>query len=1169
MADKVDLQIAVASTYDDAGVKQAEQGLKQVEDAARQAEQASAKAAQTAGNAPAGGGQTEKNSTSVLQQEQQATAAAAEELSSLGQAGQEAGQQVAEAAQQTSTTIEGLGQAGQEAGQKIAEAAQIATAALQDEQAAAAATRETLGSIGQGMDTGAADVIKEHEAALLALATACDTAIAALKRQVDAELSAATAANGETESANKQVEARQRSVSAAQTEKEKSVALTQAMKLETLGEKALIEELKKLASARKAAAAAGNVENFQKLTEQYKQAKTALQQLNTQASLNKIALMGQAQAGLQFAQGLGSLASQVTNGTGNLASMATQAMALGMALKAGLGPIGWIMAALQGLSMLWSYFSEKQKKAAESMRDAAKAAKELQETLQRLATENANKRFSAIEEMTQREVSAIKRREGAELASLERRHAAYEEARKKELETLKKSIAAQMAEQEKLQVQGQISDTDLEAFREEKELELQAAERTAREMAEKEEAVRVGKAASIAEKTAAEYREQYDQLRKEFGQLFNLSTGKNPQLEEILRNFDKFTAIKEESAKAIETINKEMEAEKANNDDKQKLTALRRKRAIYGANMADAERRMADLTLWAERTQEAILSSAKKQAVTSGMNTENLLRYGAAVLARKDRAEEALEAAEAENAAAQDALRSVKERVEVNEAQRKKEQMQADRGCTLYEELSEEEKIRVSKRELREIRQREKEREEEWTKKQEESYNEQERWLREQLRSMKEGSELYKQYTAKLRQVTDLQREDEWKAKQQANYAEQEEWLVEQLGAMQEGGMLWRQYTERLRTVQDSLQQEAWVEKQRESLEAQEAWLQETISHLEEGSQTAKKWTAQLRAVKLKGVQDELNNIEKQYQVTGDYARQDNRTQAQIHAADKKALQQRKEALEKLKASPDTDAATLKAINQKIKETNKQAAGLEKNMAASARAALQQVEAMKPQKLKASNKLAQSKLDALANAYSRMAKMAARAASKGDTKAVERYQKAMQKNVLAQERITKYSGQAASHYRKTTANLQAIAQGTSQEEKGMSSQQRRRRQIEKALGVQQKNTQKAATEAGKTAKAQEQLTKATKKQSQKTKNQTSAEKIENLNGEISSLKAAIRQCEQSMSALKTNLGGLVSVTGQVSSAAASAAQTAANAVSKQQKSIERIQKQIDRINSKI
>lgn len=1169
MADKVDLQIAVASTYDDAGAKQAEQGLKRVEDAARQAEHASAKAAQTAGYAPAGGGQPEKGSTSALQQEQQAAAAAAEELSALGQAGQEAGQQVTEAARKASTTIEGVGPAGQETGQKVAEAAQIATAALQEEQAAADATSETLGSIGQGMDIGAADAIKEHEAALLALATACDTAIAALKQQVDAALSAATAANEETESLNKQVEARQRSASAAQTEKERNAALTQAMKLETLGKKALIEELKKLADARKAAASAGNAENFQKLTKQYEQAKTALEQLNTQASLNKIALMGQAQAGLQFAQGLGSLASQAANGTGNLASMATQAMALGMALKAGLGPIGWIMAALQGLSMLWSYFSEKQKKAAESMRDAAKAAKELQETLQRLASENASKRFSAIEETTQREVSAIKRREGAELASLERRHAAYEGARQRNLETLKKSIEAQIAEQEKLQVQGQISDAKLEAFREEKALELQEAERAAREMAEKEEAVRVGKAASTAEKTAAEYRAQYDQLRKEFGQLFNLSTGKNPQLEEILRNFDKFTAVKEASAKAIETINKEMEAEKANNDDNQKLAELRRKRATYEANMADAERRTADLTLWAEMTQGAILSSAKKQAVTYGMNTENLLRYGAAVLARKDSAEEALETAEAENAAAQNALRTMKGRVEANEALRKKEQMQADRGGALYEELDEEEKVRVARRELREIRQKEKEREEEWAKKQEESYSEQERWLREQLGSMQEGSELYKQYAAKLRQATDMQREEEWKAKQQANYAEQEKWLEEQLGSMQEGGLLWRQYVDRLRTVQGSLQQEAWAAKQRESLEAQEAWLQKTISQLGAGSQAAGKWAAQLRAVRLKGVQDALGELEARFRLTGDYARMDNRTQAQIHAADRHALQQRKAALDQLKASPDVDAATLKAINAKLKETRRQSAGLERAMAASARAALQQVEGMKPQKLKAANKMAQNRLDALARAYARMARMAARAAGKGDSKAAERYQKAMRKNALAQERIAGFSGRAEAHHRKTVANLQAIAQGTAKEERGLSARQRQRRQIEKALGVQHQHAKKAAAEAGKAAKEQEKLTRETKRQAQRAKKQAPARKAGDLAGELSSLKSAMGRCETNMAALKGALGSLSSAVSQVASAAASAAQTAANAATRQQKAIERINRQIARINAKI
>ena len=70
-----------------------------------------------------------------------------------------------------------------------------------------------------------------------------------------------------------------------------------------------------------------------------------------------------------------------------------------------------------------------------------------------------------------------------------------------------------------------------------------------------------------------------------------------------------------------------------------------------------------------------------------------------------------------------------------------------------------------------------------------------------------------------------------------------------------------------------------------------------------------------LEALDRDGLIKELNNLGETFKVTGNYAAKDNRTQAQIHAADEKALRQRRKALERLKAAPDVDAATLKAIN--------------------------------------------------------------------------------------------------------------------------------------------------------------------------------------------------------------------------------------------------------------
>lgn len=1037
----------------------------------------------------------------------------------------------------------------------------VELAARQAEQASAKAVQEAGrapaeagpgggGALPQGQ--GPTEALREYRAVLLSLAEACDEALGALKRQVEAELAAAQAAEGSTVGADRQAQARLRGAAAAQAEGDRAAALTQAMRLESMGKRALIAELQRLAAARKAAAAAGQSDAYRQLTEQYRQAKAALEQLNTQGSLNRIALMGQAQAGLQFAQGLESLSSQVAQGSGNLAGMATQAMALGLALKAGLGPVGWMMAALQGLSMLWSHFSDGQKRATESMREAAAAAHDLQGSLRRLALENVARQAEAIEECTRREVAALQRREGAELASLQRRHEAAEAARQRELEGLRLSVAAQLAEQERLRALGQTPDAQLELFREEKGRELEVAERAARTAAAQEGALRARAAAETAKRSADAYRAQYERLRQEFGQLFNLSSGRNPQLEEFLRLVDRLSAVKEENARAIEVLNRQMEAEKAGEDDEARLAALRRERLRHERNIVEAERRLAEATHRAEMSQGAMLETARQQEVAYGLSTEGLLRYGAAVLARKDRAEEALEAAEAQQAAAQDALRAAQGRVSAEE-----------------EAAAEAERGRAAQRELREAHQREREREAAWAARQQEGYAEQERWLKAQMAGMREGSELYGRYAERLRQVSDLRREEVWKQKQLEGFAEQERWLKAQLAGMREGGVLWRQYAERLRTVQNALQQEAWAAKQQEGLAAQEAWLQGMISLSEAGSQAAEAWVKQLRAVRLKGVQEALQRLEGQFLLSGDYARQDGRTQAQIYAADRRALQQRQRVLEDLRATPEVDAATLRAINAKLQETQRQAAGLRRAMAASARAALQQVEAMRPQRLRAANRMAQSRLDALAQAYARMARQAARAASRGDGEAAGRYQRAMRRNALAQERAAGFSGQAAALHRQTVGQLQAIAQGTSQEERGLSAQQRRRRQIERALGEQQKSTQRAADEAARGSRAQARLTREVRRQAQGARGRAAAGRPQDVSRELAALQEVSRQGEGHLSELKSALEGLAAVVGRVSDAAEAAAATAAHAVSRQQKAIETLQKQIDRINRKL
>lgn len=98
-------------------------------------------------------------------------------------------------------------------------------------------------------------------------------------------------------------------------------------------------------------------------------AKQQFEKLNQEQAMLQIQFAQQMQAGQQLAQsfdalseGLGNFSESVENGTVNLAGMANSIMQVGMAVKAGLGPIAWIIAALQVLQSAYNSYAQTQKR---------------------------------------------------------------------------------------------------------------------------------------------------------------------------------------------------------------------------------------------------------------------------------------------------------------------------------------------------------------------------------------------------------------------------------------------------------------------------------------------------------------------------------------------------------------------------------------------------------------------------------------------------------------------------------------------------------------------------------------------------------------------------------------------------------------------------------------
>lgn len=146
--------------------------------------------------------------------------------------------------------------------------------------------------------------------------------------------------------------------------------LTYQMQLAAMSKRELVAEIDRLIKARKEAAKAGDESKYKELTEELKLARQAMTKLRQEQQLARIAWMQQAQTAQQMGQNIRTLAEGMTgfgesveNGTVNLTGMVSAVMSLSMAIKAGLGPLGWALLAVEALSTAWNSYAKSQKEA--------------------------------------------------------------------------------------------------------------------------------------------------------------------------------------------------------------------------------------------------------------------------------------------------------------------------------------------------------------------------------------------------------------------------------------------------------------------------------------------------------------------------------------------------------------------------------------------------------------------------------------------------------------------------------------------------------------------------------------------------------------------------------------------------------------------------------------
>lgn len=826
-------------------------------------------------------------------------------------------------------------------------------------------------------------------------ATAEKTLATERKATADATTTAADAeqkaADEATAAAQQKQQASAQNTEALSKEQQEIEALKAQMALEAKGRAGLIKELERLGKARARAAKAGDVQAFKQLEAQMTKTRAAFERMNQGLEISRLGMMGQMQVAMGAMGAIQSLGNEVKSGSVSLMGMANAVYALGAAIKAGMGPVGWIMMAIQGLSMAWDWYANKQEEAAKAERERMEAEHEA-----------LMQHWEEVEKFANMDRENTLTRWTKDLDALQKKRAEFNEqqvaAAKREdmlasATDARRAIAAQAVyDQEAARVElartlGEISEEEARHRISAAEAVL-AAEKQAIEEAEIHRTRLRAAQASIRAKREAD--ELAGEIESKFGQLDEVLRVKLPTSAE-------WEALQLKLVEGLGSMEERVQSSHIHD----KIRELEKMLAAMGIAWQGSD---AELIKWVENMREARESSEAR--VRELRATEEACK---------------LEAAEA------------RQRLETSRAA-----------------------------------------------------------------------------AAADAQAREARRQQETARQQQAALAI------------------------------------SWQEVQRGTLEQQAVWLEATAAQFAQGSEAAKKWNDVLRSVKLRQISEGLNKLGETFKVTGNYAEADNRTQAQIHAADEKALRQRRAALERLKSAPDVDAATLAAINAKITETDAQMLGLRNAMHQSARQAQRTLAGLTPLAQQAQNKGAQGALKRAEKAFVRLAQQAERQAARGDSKALERTQEALRRNALQQEKLTGYTGKAAAAQREVENNLRHLIQGTAAQDKGLTARQRTENAIRLQLEGRRRYTARTTQADRRTAAAAEKEARSREKNAQLAT--TTATQQNNTSQQVATLTQQLTTATTSLSELKTavtSLEGTITQLATMASAAASAATTTA------------------------
>ena len=353
----------------------------------------------------------------------------------------------------------------------------------------------------------------------------------------------------------------------AETENKSSKTLDQTAekaKREALANKLLGEsyryvasELRRLYAERSKASRNGDTEAYARLTEEIKVHRQALRQLNQARQVDRIALSQQAQLAGQVSSSMKNLGTQIANlstgmknGNLDVSGMTSSVISFSLALKAGLGPIGWTMLAIEALTAAVNLYTSEQKKATDAVKAHAKAAEETATKAYKVAEERLAKEADARKKATDDAISDIKRRSVAELAELEQQEAARQILRRRSLEELKKDQATAEAQLARIGTNAELAE-----MRRAHEVRLKEKERENQQEEERYKATRARMEKAAADAVLQERARMLSELEATYSKFVEFEGKNDDAARDFLRLIDNVKADREVTeAKLKETV---------------------------------------------------------------------------------------------------------------------------------------------------------------------------------------------------------------------------------------------------------------------------------------------------------------------------------------------------------------------------------------------------------------------------------------------------------------------------------------------------------------------------------------------------------------------------------------------------------------------------------------